>query len=273
MPIEEAAPEKGTALDSKAPAAGTGETTPEKGTAPASQGGAAPALPHGWMAGLTPEQKTNADLVKGLSAFEKGLPDLVRYYADAESAKGKTTAVPGEKATPEEMAAFRKAVGVPEKSEDYKLEKITLPDGKEADPEWEKELKELAHKANVSQGQLSSIHKWYFTKLAGEMKIVKTTMDEALQTMRKKLGSRYDLWNTHKTRAFEKFGDPELAALFETTGLGNHPRMLKMFGDIGEALSEHVFAQGDRGGKPESSGFGKRSEEELAANLYPSAAK
>lgn len=225
------------------------------------------ALPHAWMNGLTAEQKTNADLVKSLSKFEKGIPDLAKSYVELEAKLGKALVVPGEKATAEELASFRKAVGVPEKPEDYKLEKVEIP-GLDFSDDWDKQLKAQAHKLNLSQGQLDGLSQWYFKNLAAEMQVVKTTAEQAHTALRKEMGVDYDAGMTYMKRATEKFLSPSTSVLFARSGLGNHPDILKMFVAIGKAMGEHMFAEGSRGEKSETSPFGRRSESEIAKVLY-----
>lgn len=239
-------------------------------TTPPLAAGTTPALPQPWMSGLTSEQKANAELIKSLSSFEKGIPDLVEFYSRAEAAKGKAVVVPSEGATKEELAAFRKAVGVPDKPEDYDLKGVKLPDDVTLDPEWDKDLRALAHKVNISQGQLSELAKWYFADLANAMKFVKLSSQQAHAILRKEMGADYDAAMTFKARAVNKFLTPEAATRFEKTGLGNDPEIIKMFSEIGKAMGDHFFAEGSRGEKPEAGTFGKRTNEQLAQALYPS---
>jgi hypothetical protein len=58
----------------------------------------------------------------------KTVDDLAKSYREAEHAlrNGSKLTVPGENAKPEEIAAFNKAIGVPEKPEGYE---VKLPDG------------------------------------------------------------------------------------------------------------------------------------------------
>jgi hypothetical protein len=185
------------------------------------------------------------------------------------SPAGKKGAIPGEKASADEMATFRKAIGVPEKPEDYKLEKVKLPNDEELDPGWDKNLRALAHKINISQGQLAELHKWYFADLAEAMRFVKTSTQEAHAILRKELGADYEVAMTCKTRAVNKFLSEAAATRFEKTGLGNDPEIIKMFAAIGKAMGDHVFAEGTRGEKPETSEVGHRTDQQLAEILYP----
>jgi len=266
-----ASPEKDNLLTGAPPAKEQSALTgveAEKSTEQSLAAGVTLELPHAWMEGLTKEQKADADLVKLLSKFEKGIPDLTRSYAELEKKLGQSFTIPNDGATPEELATFRKAIGTPEKPEDYKLEKVELPNNVEMDGEWEKELRALAHKLNLSQGQLESLHEWYFKNLAAEMQVVKTTVDEAEKALRKQMGAGYNEARAHMKRATDKFLTPEADMLFARSGLGNHPEILKMFLDIGKAMGEHFFAEGSPAAETEGAPFGARTDEELAEALY-----
>jgi hypothetical protein len=272
MATDTAAAEKPAATESTAKNESVLTADPAKQTSatPPLAAGTTSALPQPWMNGLTTEQKANADLIKNLSRFEKGIPDLVKFYADAEAAKGKAIVVPSEGAPKEELAAYLKAIGVPEKPEDYKLDKPELPDGSGLDLAWDKKMREAAHKLNLSQGQYEALYKEYFTSLAGAMRIVKTTMQQAHAELRKELGADYEAAMTFKTRAVKKWLPEDVAMLFEKTGIGNHPSVIKMFSAMGKAMSDHVFAEGSRGERAEEGVVGSRTDAQLAEALYGS---
>ena len=48
---------------------------------------------------------------------------------------------------------------------------------------------------------------------------------------------------------FEKFGTPELKTLLETTGLGDHPELIRWAHRVGKAMSEDGIAPGRAGGQ------------------------
>jgi hypothetical protein len=60
--------------------------------------------------------------------------------------------------------------------------------------------------------------------------------------------------------ARDTFGTPALRDLLETTGLGNHPEIIRLFAKVGREMSEDTYS----GGRP-AGGDGKRS---TAATLY-----
>ena len=51
-------------------------------------------------------------------------------------------------------------------------------------------------------------------------------------------------------RAMDQFGTPELTALLNETGLGNHPEIIRAFYRAGKAISEDSFVRGGRTSPP-----------------------
>lgn len=73
---------------------------------------------------FVPEQFKQAPWVENLRKAENPQFELFKQYEEAQKLVGaKTLSAPTETSTPEEVAAWRKAVGVPEKFEDYKYNK------------------------------------------------------------------------------------------------------------------------------------------------------
>lgn len=203
-----------------------------------------------WMAQLPDDLKSNASLTK----FQK-LGDLGKSYVELEGKLGKSTVVPDEKATPEEVAAFRKRIGVPEKFDDYKVEKVELPKGVGYDDAAIKEIAKIAFDNGIPPKAFNEVFKAYVTKYAADLaeaqKLVKITQEESAKQLQAELKGDYQRIIELKDRAFREVGGPELAALMVGTGLGNHPLIVKMFAKIGEKFAEHAFVDGSRGAHPE----------------------
>lgn len=251
-------------------------TTPEKGAAPLATG-TTPELPHAWMSALTTEQKADADLVKALSKFPKGIPDLAPSYAQLEKKVGEALTVPNEKATAEEWAAFYSKIGRPAKPEDYKLEQVQLPEGLKADTAKAQEFLKVAHELGLNNTQANSLYGWYMAGTGKEIveaqKIVKISSVDAEKAMRQEFGAEYDSRQAYMQRGFQNFATPALSQLFSTSGLGNHPDVIRMFIKIGQLISEHPFVDGSRGAHTETGVVGHRTDEQIAATMYPEPVK
>lgn len=63
-------------------------------------------------------------------------------------------------------------------------------------------------------------------------------------------------------KAIEQFGTPELRALLNDSGLGNHPEFVRVFWKVGKAISEDGFVAG-RGGKETPSSVAQRMYPEM----------
>ena len=247
-------------------------TTPDRGAAPLATG-TTPELPHAWMSALTTEQKADVELVKALAKFPKGIPDLAPSYAELEKKVGQALTVPNEKATAEEWATFYGRVGRPTKPEDYKLEKIELPEGLKADGAMEQEFLKTAHTSGLTPAQVNAVRGWYMAEMGKQIvaaaKIVKISQTEAETALRKEFGAEYASRQAYMERGFQQFATPELSSLFATSGMGNHPDVIRMFIKIGQMISEHPFVDGSRGERTESGVVGQRTDEQIAAVMYP----
>ncbi len=51
-------------------------------------------------------------------------------------------------------------------------------------------------------------------------------------------GARYQQTTSEAQALVARYGDPELTQFLETTGIGNHPGLLRMFARIGKHFSE-----------------------------------
>lgn len=214
---------------------------------------AAPPAKPAWMDQLTDDLKS----VDGLTKF-KTISDLGKSYVELEGKIGKMVTVPDEKASAEDVAAFRKRIGVPEKIEDYKVEKIDLPKGMSLDEARLNELREVAMREGVPAKAFGGMVKAYLASFAKDveanLKIVKLSIDEAKQKLQADLKGDYEAVIALKDRAYAEFGAkiPGLTELMVSTGLGNHPLMTRMFAAIGKKMAESTFVDGSRGARTES---------------------
>jgi len=88
----------------------------------------------------------------------KSVEELAKGHANAQALIGrKGVFIPTEKSTPQEVADFRKAVGVPETAEAYQIKPDTLPEGMVWNDELAKPFLAVAHKHNVSQAALKEL--------------------------------------------------------------------------------------------------------------------
>jgi hypothetical protein len=230
-------------------------------------------LPHTWMNGLTAEQKADPDLVKALAKFERGIPDISKAYVELEKKLSQSPPRPSKDATDEEKARWRESVGVPQKPEDYTLEDVELPAGTTVDTELRSKFLELAHGLDLTNAQTNAIYRWYLPMLAEQMvdaqKVVKTTMDEAIQAVRDRHKVDPEEATHYMERGFNLFATPGLRQLLESSGLGNHAEVIDFFIKVGKFAGEHKIIDPQRGEGTVIVPIQDQSFEQLAEAAYP----
>jgi hypothetical protein len=124
-------------------AAAPGETPP---AAPAAN--AEPAVKPEWL----PEKFWRDDKMdtEALAKSYHGLEQLLGKKAHAVT-------VPTDKSTPEEIAAYRKALGIPESPDKYDVRPEQLPEGMAWDDSTAKRVAEVAHKHNIPPAAIKEL--------------------------------------------------------------------------------------------------------------------
>jgi hypothetical protein len=183
---------------------------PDGGTHPNPQGGTPPATPNpspagfvkadgnfedGWLDRLGDDLKPAHQTL----AKYRSVQDFAKSHFELQQLLGKKSSavnVPGEKSTPEDIAAFRKAIGAPEKFEDYKLKPEKLPEGIEWDEELGKGIAEIALKHNIPAAAMREITDRY---LAGEVarggviqEMAQAEITKGLDTLKTEWGGNFE---------------------------------------------------------------------------------
>jgi hypothetical protein len=181
---------------------------------------------------------------------EKMMKRLARYAspraamdaminAQNKISAGDMTKIPGKDASPEEIAQYRKDMGIPEEAKDYDL---TLSDGLvigEDDKESVNSFLEIAHAGNYTQEQVSAGLSWYYKSqedaLAARFEADKTHKAAVEEELREEWGAEYrsnvNLMANYLGTDFDE-GVAELitgARLADGTPLANHPGILRGF--------------------------------------------
>lgn len=254
-----------SAQDPQAPAAapqalpGTGqpqETSPQTASPEGSppQGTTAPTLP-GWTAAATKELRADPRFTAYAAKF-KSLDDAVKSALELEQKMGAMVTIPGENATPEEIAAFWKKAGVPEKKTDYKLDRGTLTE------EDYNAFLDTAHSAGMPQPVAAKLLEWYKGRVgeyaaqqaqqeAQRVEARKTAKVEAERTLKERLGADYQTAQDTMKRAARQYLTPTLAKKLSDSGLGNDPDLAMILYHLGKTLKEDGEV---KGGAPGSGG-------------------
>lgn len=188
---------------------------------------------------------------KSLATF-KDVGALAQSYVETKRLVGSKheglVKIPGATATPEERAAFHKALGVPDSPEGYAIQRpeIALQGWDDA---AEKDFLTQAHQAGLPPAAVQMAINWYgrweAAKLARGQQAAQATMAQ----LRQEWGPNYDAKLGRANRAVQQFGGDELVSYLGQTGLGRHPAMVKAFVQIAEAMVESgaMETEGDFG--------------------------
>lgn len=125
----------------------------------------------------------------------KSVPDMAKALANANALIGKKLGVPNEKSSPEEVAAFRRAMGVPESLEEYKFAPESLPEGMTWNDDMAKPYAEIAHKHGIPPAAMKELVAQHAKTEAFKMEAIQATYEkqrtEAVQTLQKEWGNDF----------------------------------------------------------------------------------
>lgn len=169
----------------------------------------------------------------------------------ADSNKGSETQkteeeLAADKAKAEKAEKEQKPEGAPEKYE------FKPAEGQELDAAALEQFEPIARELNLTNDQAQKMVDLYGTKI---MPMVQQQQAEAWQKTTeqwaadvkadKEIGGDNLTANLSAAqRALEQFGDQELKEYLDSTGLGNHPALVKAFIKVGKAMSEDKVVTG-----------------------------
>jgi hypothetical protein len=177
-----------------------------------------------WTQQVSKEYRENPEIAAKLANLEK-LDDLVKGYLEAQ---GKTD-IPGKDAKPEELDAFWRRLGYPEKAENYAVSK----------DENAKTFASAAHAARLTDGQATalwkSVSEGTARQAAAAREAQKAELGATDAALKKEYGEKYPY-------ALEMFnrgiGGGRLKSLIVDAGLAGRPEIVKAFIALGEAAQE-----------------------------------
>ncbi|WP_395491089.1 peptidase [Cedecea davisae] len=150
------------------------------------------------------------------------------------------TELAAEKEATEKAAKEQKSDGAPEKYE------FKAAEGQALDEVAIKEFEPIARELNLTNEQAQKFVDVYSSKILPQLqqqqveKWTKQTEQWAADVKSdKEIGGDKMTANVGLAqKAFDQFGSPELKEYLNTTGLGNHPEIIRAFMKVGKAMSE-----------------------------------
>ncbi|WP_313698171.1 peptidase [Pantoea sp.] len=145
----------------------------------------------------------------------------------------------------------KKPEGAPEAYE------FKAPEGGELDKEAVSQFEPIARELNLSQEQAQKLVDLYGSKVMPQL------MKQQADTWQKQVadwgtsakedaeigGDKFDGNLTRAKQAMDKFATPQLREFLETTGMGNHPELIRVFVKVGAAMSEDSLVTSNEKGQ------------------------
>lgn len=164
---------------------------------------------------------------------------------DAEGEK------PGAEKNGDNKDGDKKTEGAPEAYE------FKAPEGGELDKEAIAQFEPIARELNLSQEQAQKLVDLYGSKVMPQL------MKQQADTWQKQVadwgtaakedaeigGDKFDGNLTRAKQAMDKFATPQLREFLETTGMGNHPELIRVFVKVGAAMSEDSLVTSNEKGQ------------------------
>lgn len=190
-----------------------------------------------WRAGLPPELRD----APGLAKF-KDVAALAKGHIEAESLIGrKGLVVPKADDPPAVHAAYRQALGIPEKPDGYEIKVEGAPETV-WNPDTGKVLANWAHELGLTPAQAQGLAERY-AKLGGdgigaERVEHERRNEEGAAALRNEWGAAYAAKVDYANRAVTEFGGEALLTALRASGLASDPAVVKAFAAIGERIGE-----------------------------------
>ena len=195
----------------------------------------------GWYDNMSEELRNHPTMQKFKTT---GIDDVGNSYIRLQSLiNEKGVIIPKDGADEQTIKDYHKAIGVPEKVTGYVPAKIEgLHDGAKSGEASLKAFQENALKMGLTPRQFAGIHEMYLRDVSPKL----TAWDEqqtkefnvASTALRAEWAGNYESKQAIAAKIIVKYGGDELLNFFKEKGIGNDPRILKVFADIGDHLSE-----------------------------------
>lgn len=164
----------------------------------------------------------------------------------------------GTKTEGEQQEKKKKPEGAPESYE------FKAPEGTQFDDAVLGAFSEVAKELNLPQDQaqkvLDKMAPVIAARQAEQFQAARAEWGEAAKTDKEFGGEKLTENLGVAKKALDTFATPELRALLDASGLGNHPEVIRVFYRAGKAISEDRFVGGKQG---------QQAQQSVAQRMYP----
>ncbi len=174
----------------------------------------------------------------------KDIPSLVKGYVEAQKYIGGAVKLPTDKSTPDEVNAFLRKLGVPEKVTDYKVGKPVVPEYVGWNDDVHTKILDAAHKAGMTVKQTEKMVEGLTQVVLGMTPDPNAMLEKSKETLQKEWGENFGRNIILSSRAVDNLAEQagikpaDLHAALAETGAGAHPVILKAFSQLGAGMLE-----------------------------------
>lgn len=186
---------------------------------------------------------------KGHKALDgvEGMEQLLKGYVDLKGLEG-ATVVPGKDASDEDKAKFFKALGVPDKHEDYAIDKVEVYEGMDVTGEIMPEIKQLFHQLKLNGVQANGAFKGYMelekAKFKAKQEAKEKARDKAIETLKTEYGADFEKNKNIANKALKKFVKEDAFNRLKEKGFTADPDVVEIFYQVGKSTLDDSTLSG-----------------------------
>lgn len=207
-------------------------------------GGAGGGSQTSWRDSLPDELRSHPSL-----ADYNDVAGLAKSFINVNSMIGMDKiAIPKDPQDPAWSEVYTK-LGRPESPEGYELKRPEgYPEGLDFNDDYAQAMSKAAYEAGISKSQLEKLvgaSTDFYKGKVSEMSVAQqNALNEGLNGLKSEWGAAFDQNLNMAKNAVKAYATPELVEFLETTGLGNDPRVIQLFHNIGKTISEDSTLEG-----------------------------
>jgi hypothetical protein len=194
-------------------------------------------ISEGWMKGAESDYANDPVM--------KAVPDvgtLVKNYVHAQRQMGKKGFIlPTKDSEGAQWRELYTALGGPGKDE-YKYD---MPENHGLMEDFVNAFNGVAHENNILPGQAKAVMDFYLQQVAEQEQAMandsQQAIQESMQALQQEWGEGFEKKVGQAQQVVSTFGDEDLRAYLDSSGLGNDPKLIKLLANVGDSLNEDTF--------------------------------
>lgn len=206
-------------------------------------------LSDGWLDHLPEDIKPQGTALAGLvEKYQGSLPQILKGALHLQSIASKKIGSPSKEWSPEMVAEYRTAHGIPEKPEEYDIspDPTAIPEGFKWNGDVYKPLAKLAHDLNLPPAAMKQVAAQIMqidkARQQAALQMVEEADNRTIEALKKEFGAEnYEARLDRAARAGKVLGVDTNA---ETNPIANHPQFIKALDRMAEMMGESKLVNG-----------------------------